>query len=267
MPRLMPLYNARTITSPNFGGASGSSRISPRPGAIVQNARASAADMRQFWCFSGARYNPAPVTAATIVKAIAVFAAIVLLARRSARRHHPFPRFGPANQVTMIRAALVALAAGFIGASLPGTAWIVVAAAAVATILDGVDGWLARRTGMVSAFGARFDMETDALLIQVLAILAWQYDKAGPWVLASGLLRYVFVAAGWVLPWIRQPLFPSFRRKAICIVQVAGLILTILPPIVPPASAWVAAVSLGALGYSFLADTIWLWRHVAVSRA
>ena len=39
---------------------------------------------------------------------------------------------------------------------------------------------------MASAFGARFDMETDALLLLVLAALAWQFDKAGAWVLASG---------------------------------------------------------------------------------
>ena len=202
------------------------------------------------------------MTAASIVKAIVVLVAIVLLARRSARAHHPLRRFGPANQVTMIRASLVALVAGFIGEpSLPSAGWIVAGAAVFATVLDGVDGWLARRTGMASAFGARFDMETDALLIQVLAILAWQYDKAGPWVLASGLLRYVFVAAGWVLPWMRRPLFPSFRRKAICVVQIAGLILTILPPIVAPASEWLAAVSLAALVYSFLVDTLWLWRE------
>lgn len=208
------------------------------------------------------------MTAPVIVKATVVFAAIVLLARRSARAHHPFPRFGPANQVTMIRACLVALTAGFIGeASPPGAAWIVVGAAVVATVLDSVDGWLARRTGMASAFGARFDMETDALLIQVLAILAWQYHKAGAWVLASGLLRYLFVAAGWVLPWMRLPLFPSFRRKAICIVQIVGLVLTILPPIVPPASVWLAAVSLAALAYSFLVDTLWLRRQATRPRA
>ena len=46
--------------------------------------------------------------------------------------------------------------------------------------LDGVDGWLARRRGMSSAFGARFDMEIDALLVQVLAILVWRYGKAAP---------------------------------------------------------------------------------------
>jgi phosphatidylglycerophosphate synthase len=192
----------------------------------------------------------------------------MLLARRSARTHHPFPRFGPANQVTMVRAFLVAIVAGFIGEpSLPSAGWIVVCAAVVATVLDGVDGWLARRTGMASAFGARFDMETDALLIQVLAVLAWQYGKAGPWVLISGLLRYQFVAAGWVLPWMREPLFPSVRRKAICVVQIVGLILTILPPIVPPASEWLAAASLAALAYSFLVDTVWLWRQAPASPA
>ena len=168
----------------------------------------------------------------------------------------------------MVRAFLVAIAAGFVGEpSLPSAGWIVVGAAVVATVLDGVDGWLARRTGMVSAFGARFDMEIDALLIQVLAILAWQYGKAGPWVLISGLLRYQFVAAGWVLPWLREPLFPSVRRKTICVVQIVGLILTILPPIVPPASEWLAAASLAALAYSFLVDTFWLWRQAPASPA
>jgi len=110
-------------------------------------------------------------------------------------------------------------------------------------------------------------METDALVIQVLAILTLQYGKAGPWVLISGLLRYLFVAAGWVLPWMREPLFPSARRKAICVVQTVGLILTILPPIVPPASEWLAAVSLAALVYSFLVDTLWLWRRAPASGA
>ena len=130
------------------------------------------------------------MAATYIFKAVAVFTAIVFVARRSARVHHPFSRFGPANQVTMVRALLVALIAALIGEpTLPACARAAAGAAAIATLLDGVDGWLARRTQMASAFGARFDMETDALLIQVLAILAWQYGKAGAWVLVSGLLR------------------------------------------------------------------------------
>ncbi len=168
----------------------------------------------------------------------------------------------------MVRALLVALTAACIGEpTLPAFARAAAGAAAMVTVLDGVDGWLARRTQMTSPFGARFDMETDALLIQVLAILAWQYDKAGAWVLASGLIRYVFVAAGWLWTWIQQPLFPSVRRKAICVVQIAGLMLTMLPEVPRPYSAPLAAVSLAALAYSFLADTWWLWRtRTAVPR-
>src|SRR5439155_607224 len=75
-----------------------------------------------------------------------------------------------------------------------------VAASTIATVLDGADGWLARRTRMESAFGARFDTEVDALLIQVLAVLAWRWGKAGPWVLVSGLLRYLFLLSGWLWP-------------------------------------------------------------------
>lgn len=168
----------------------------------------------------------------------------------------------------MLRALLVALTAAFIGEpAIPAFVLAAISAAAIATILDGVDGWLARRTQMASAFGARFDMEIDALLIQVLAILAWRYGKAGPWVVVSGLLRYLFVAAGWLWPWMQRPLFPSVRRKAICIVQIAGLLLTILPAIPHPASAQIAALSLAALAYSFLVDTAWLWRTRAKSPA
>lgn len=194
-----------------------------------------------------------------LIKAGSLFGAIVLVVIARVRPHHPFPRFGPANQVTTVRALLVSLVAGLIGA--PPQPIIAVCLALMATMLDGVDGWLARRTRMASAFGARFDMEIDALLILVLAILAWRYGKAGPWVLASGLLRYVFVAAGWVLPWMRSPLTPSLRAKTICVAQIAGLILALLPAVAPPVSSLVAAASLAALCYSFLVDTIWLWRR------
>jgi phosphatidylglycerophosphate synthase len=170
-------------------------------------------------------------------------------------------RFGPANQVTSVRALLVALVAALIGE--PARPAFAVGAAAVATMLDGVDGWLARRTRSASAFGARYDMEIDALLIQVLAVLAWRYGKAGPWVLASGLWRYAFVGAGWVWPWLRQPLAPTIRARAICVIQIAGLLLVLLPAIQPPASGAIAAAALTALSYSFLIDIGRLWRLAA----
>jgi phosphatidylglycerophosphate synthase len=196
------------------------------------------------------------------VKAFGVFAAIAMIAASRWTVHRPFPTFGLANRITTCRAFLVSLAAGFIGEpSQADTATAAVIAGVLANALDGLDGWAARRTGMTSAFGARFDMEVDALLIQILAILAWQWDKAGVWILVSGLLRYVFVAAGWVWPWMQGALPPSLVRKTICVIQTAALLVALLPQVTPPVSALVAAAGLGVLSYSFLTDTIWLWRH------
>ncbi|PYR47231.1 MAG: hypothetical protein DMF89_19515 [Acidobacteria bacterium] len=118
-----------------------------------------------------------------------------------------------------------------------------VAIALVVVLLDGVDGWVARRTRTASAFGERFDLETDAALILVLAILAWQYGKAGPWVLLSGLLRYLFVAAGWLWPWMGAPLASSLRGKTVCVVQIVALIVAIAPPITPPTSGALLFIS------------------------
>jgi phosphatidylglycerophosphate synthase len=176
--------------------------------------------------------------------------------------HHPHAHFGAANLVTLLRAALVALLLGFVGADTqPSLAWSAVGIATVAAILDAVDGPLARRQGLSSAFGARFDMETDAALVMILSILVWQFDKAGPWVLASGLMRYVFVMAGWLMPWLRGTLPLSMRRQAICVAQVIILIVSLAPIVPLNVSAALAAIGLVALAGSFAIDVGWLARN------
>ena len=52
-------------------------------------------------------------------------------------------------------------------------------------------------------------MEVDALLIMVLAVIAWQYGKAGAWIVLAGAMRYLFVAAGCLWRWLECPLPPS----------------------------------------------------------
>ena len=73
-----------------------------------------------------------------------------------------------------------------------------VALAAVALVLDYVDGRVARRTGTASALGARLDGEVDAFLILVLSV--YVAPSAGAWVLAIGAARYAFLVAGWPFP-------------------------------------------------------------------
>ena len=169
--------------------------------------------------------------------------------------------FGLANQLTLLRSALVCLigSALLAGGQAPIESWSVVALVATALALDLVDGLVARRLGLASAFGARFDMEIDALLILILAILVWQAGRVDGWVLAIGLMRYGFVLAGWLCAWLRAPLPPSRRRQAVCALQGTALLVCLLPPLAPWIADLVAGIALAALAGSFAADVRWMW--------
>ena len=174
-------------------------------------------------------------------------------------------RLGLANQVTLARAGLVAvLAAALIQPDwFRDQAWLMAGLVLTVLLLDGVDGWLARRRSEVSTFGARFDMEVDAALIAVLSVGLVVTGKVGLWVLAIGLMRYAFVGAAWIWPWLSTPLPTSFRRKLVCVWQVAALLVCLTPLVGPALATPVLAVALLALVVSFSVDVAWLWRHSA----
>jgi len=166
--------------------------------------------------------------------------------------HHP----SPADRITLLRAEMAcAVTALAVGAHAVG---LLVALAAVALVLDGVDGRVARRTGMVSSFGARFDMEVDAFLILVLS--GYVAHAAGWWVLLIGAARYVFVASSWALPWLRGTIAPRPWCKVVAVVQ--GVVLTVVAAGVLPL-AWERvslAVALSLLAESFGREVHDLWR-------
>jgi len=171
---------------------------------------------------------------------------------------------GPANRITLVRGILLLPLTALLlhPRALDTTGrWLVVGVGTAVMILDGFDGWVARRSGTETRFGARFDMETDAFLMLALSTMVWVEDRAGVWVLLIGGMRYLFVAAGQLLTRLREPLFPSLRRKVVCVIQGVGL-LVCLGPIIPALVAtWVAAAALAALTWSFGADTVWLLRR------
>ena len=187
---------------------------------------------------------------------------------------HPHARFGAANHVTLGRLAGMALVAALLGEAVPAAppsaqpvgGWALIVFATVVAVLDAADGALARRQGLASRFGARFDMETDAAFLLVLCALVWQAGQAGPWVLASGLMRYAFVAAAAFLPWLAGPLPPSVRRQAVCVVQITALIVCLGPIVPAPLASAIAALSLLLLTASFAIDIRYLQRHVARQR-
>jgi phosphatidylglycerophosphate synthase len=138
--------------------------------------------------------------------------------------------------------------------------WLLAVAATGALVLDGVDGWIARRNGMTSRFGADFDLEVDCLFMLGLALLVYRTGQVGVWVLSNGLMRYLFVAAGWLQPTLAAPLKPLRRRKVICAVQGAVLIATLAPIFPPEIAPPLCLAGLALLTYSFGADILALAR-------
>ena len=166
------------------------------------------------------------------------------------------PALGPAGRVTLVRGVLVVGVTALVADPVSTPALVVLAA--VALLLDGVDGQVARRRNVVSEFGARFDMELDAFL---LLVLSWYVaGQLGTWVLLIGLARYLFVAAGVVLPWLGGELETKFSGKVVAAAQ--GIVLVIAASQLLPAvlAQLLVAAALVALLWSFGRDVVRLWR-------
>jgi phosphatidylglycerophosphate synthase len=241
---------ARRLVGPDGVPVSGGTPLYRRD--LVAAAAIVVAVLVALWAYLG--LGPAGLLAG----AFFTFGGAMVLA--SAFRRTGTWSLSPADRVTLTRLTLIggvtAIAADRIGESAPA---VMVALASVALILDGVDGRVARRTGTESEFGARFDIEADSFLVLVLSVFV--AATMGGWVLAIGLMRYAYVAASWVLPWLRTPLRPLYARKVVAVIQAVVLIVAsaeLLPWVVEVAAV---ALALALLVCSFGESVWWQWRH------
>jgi phosphatidylglycerophosphate synthase len=207
------------------------------------------------------------VTAVGALGGYVLLSAVVLARFRAADAS---TGFGLANTITLVRGALNCLLLGLLlqpaalaAAWGEAAGWSFVAVAVASLALDGVDGRVARRWRLASPFGARFDVEVDALLSSVLALAAVVLGKVGPWVTAIALAYYGFVAARRAWPWLARPLPPSFRRKTVFVAQAAGLVVIVAPPVSAVTATWLAAAILTLMLASFAYDVRWLYRQAA----
>lgn len=200
------------------------------------------------------------LSAASWLVGAAYAAGTCLMLTRGLRRSGA-TRLGPADRVTLTRAILVGGVTALTVDSVtrPAPVGLLVALTAVALALDAVDGYVARRTGTASPLGARFDMEIDAFLLLVLSVLVAPW--AGGWVVAIGAMRYAFVAAGWLLPWLRAPLPPRYWRKVVAATQGVVLAVAVSDLLPRPITISALVVALAMLVESFGHDVAWLWRH------
>lgn len=197
------------------------------------------------------------------VQAIGVVTGLVVptVAAMSILRRTPLLVTG-ADRVTLLRGVLTGACATIVVLSLadvlPMRSWPLFALALPALLLDAVDGWVARRSHNASPAGGRLDMETDAILLMILSIsLAW---TVGPWVLAIGAMRYIFVAASWVRPALRKQLAFSQFRRVVAGFQGVALVAAVMPVTPVTVGAVVTAIALLLLVISFGKDVITLER-------
>jgi phosphatidylglycerophosphate synthase len=110
-----------------------------------------------------------------------------LLLYRCRRRWTPGGRFGLANAVSLLRLSGMLVLPWLAPAQIAYWGLILFA-------MDGVDGWIARRTGVAGEFGEFIDKENDAFFMLMLCLLLYRLPEGfGPWILLPGLLRYLFV--------------------------------------------------------------------------
>ncbi len=101
----------------------------------------------------------------------------------------PNQTFGFANTITGFR--LVGILVLLMFANIPNE-WVIIASIFI-LILDGVDGYVARKTNLESEFGEYFDKEVDALFMLTLCLLLFTKSQFGLWILIPGSFRYLFV--------------------------------------------------------------------------
>jgi phosphatidylglycerophosphate synthase len=116
-------------------------------------------------------------------------------------------------------------------------------------VLDGFDGYFARKLNQSTVMGATFDKECDAYYILALSYIIYQLGIAGSWVLLFGLLRYVHVL---VFSFIKEKSQPELKFKIGQIIAV-WVMVSLMAAIAFPApySIIILWIALGLLIFSF----------------
>ena len=94
-------------------------------------------------------------------------------------------------------------------------------------ILDFFDGFIAKRFGMKSKFGAVFDAETDAFFVLAISmILVFKHDLS-LWLVSMGFLRYIFGLYFLFTPKTKTRESPKIGNRSLYSI-IAGGVLVIL---------------------------------------
>ncbi len=135
----------------------------------------------------------------------------------------------------------------------------------IASVTDLLDGWLARRSGSTSRFGALLDPVADRLFVLGVVVSYVIGGELRAWQAVVIMFRDVMSVIGWFVArnvsWLRPITFKArLIGKLVTGVQLATFLAVLLVP------AWVDALVLliGVMGLAATVDyTLMLWRERA----
>lgn len=158
--------------------------------------------------------------------------------------------FTAANFVTSFRLSILLFLCFF---WLDSPDWIIGSLALLVLLLDGLDGYLARRFKTASDFGAYLDMETDAFFVLSLTSILYMQGKVGAWLLFAGWLRYLYFLVILFIKPKKQKEARNYFAQVIAVLLMASLVAGFLLPsnIHQPLLFLAFFLVLGSFGQSF----------------
>jgi CDP-diacylglycerol---glycerol-3-phosphate 3-phosphatidyltransferase len=131
--------------------------------------------------------------------------------------------------------------------------WLAMSIFAIAAITDWADGWLARRWGQTSAFGAFLDPVADKLMVAAALIMLVRLGRADAWLCMIIIGREIAISA--LREWMAQlgksrSVAVAFVGKVKTVAQITAIVALLLDtaflprftPVLGTVALWVAAI-------------------------
>jgi cardiolipin synthase (CMP-forming) len=133
--------------------------------------------------------------------------------------------------------------------SLPAKNWVAMSIFAFAAVTDWADGYLARRWGQTSAFGAFLDPVADKLIVAAALIMLVWLKRADAWLAIIIIGREIAISA--LREWMAQlgqsrSVAVAFVGKIKTVAQITAIIALLLyQPLIPGIdTVWLGTVAL-----------------------
>ena len=161
------------------------------------------------------------------------------------------------NALTIARLILIPFYAALVLSSTAGRSWAAAIVFGVAGVTDQIDGFLARRWHVESAFGKVADPLADRLMIDVAVILLWHAGRL-PWLALAIPLRDLLLLAGYKPAVARGYTFEvNALGKAATWLLYASLGFTM---VTDKGTEWPRVIFWIGLTLAFLALAQYLWK-------